>query len=40
MFCETWKDDASLKAHNEMLEFKKFIPHLDVKSAAKIIKII
>ena len=24
MFCETWKDDASLKAHAETPEFKKY----------------
>ena len=25
MFCETWKDDASLKAHAETPEFKKYV---------------
>ncbi|MBR2166392.1 MAG: antibiotic biosynthesis monooxygenase [Paludibacteraceae bacterium] len=24
MFCETWKDDASLKAHSETPEFAKY----------------
>jgi len=25
MFCETWKDDASLKAHAETPEFAKYV---------------
>ena len=36
MFCETWKDDASLKAHAETPEFKKYVVEIEACGQMKL----
>lgn len=36
MFCETWKDDASLKAHAETPEFKKYVAEIEACGQMKL----
>ena len=36
MFCETWKDDASLKAHSETPEFKKYVAEIEACGQMKL----
>ena len=36
MFCETWKDDASLKAHAETPEFKKYVAEIETCGQMKL----
>ena len=36
MFFETWKDDASLKAHAETPEFKKYVAEIEACGQMKL----
>ena len=36
MFCKTWKDDASLKAHAETPEFKKYVAEIEACGQMKL----
>ena len=36
LICETWKDQASLKAHAEMPEFKKYVAEIEACGQMKL----
>ena len=36
MICETWKDQASLKAHAETPEFKKYVAEIEACGQMKL----
>lgn len=40
MFCETWKDEASLIAHENTAHFKKLVPEIAAVATLKIEKFV